>query len=177
MSVEQFEVKGLRVRIEQDAEPESPREWENAGTIVCWHRRYRIGDRHEFREPEDFLEWWEENGEGGTILPVYLFDHSGLRLSTGAFGCPWDSGQVGWAYMTAATQAAELITDPEGCLRSEVEVLDQYLAGDVYGFVIEDAEGNHLDSLWGLYGLEYAEQEARGSAEHLAELATHDFRL
>ncbi len=32
------------------------------------------------------------------ILPLYLYDHSGITMSTGAFSCRWDSGQVGWIY-------------------------------------------------------------------------------
>ena len=33
-----------------------------------------------------------------TILPLYLYDHSGLSMNTSGFSCPWDSGQVGWIY-------------------------------------------------------------------------------
>ena len=32
------------------------------------------------------------------ILPLYLFDHSGISISTGSFHDPWDSGQVGFIY-------------------------------------------------------------------------------
>jgi len=34
------------------------------------------------------------------MLPLYLYDHSGITMSTGKFSCPWDSGQVGWIYCT-----------------------------------------------------------------------------
>jgi hypothetical protein len=30
------------------------------------------------------------------VLPVYIYDHSGITLNTTGFSCPWDSGQVGW---------------------------------------------------------------------------------
>lgn len=40
-----------------------------------------------------------------------------------------------------------------------------YLSGDVYGYVIEDAEGEELDSLWCLYGLDYAIEQAKEAAE------------
>jgi len=31
-------------------------------------------------------------------LPLYLYDHSGITISTGPFSCPFDSGQVGFIY-------------------------------------------------------------------------------
>ena len=32
------------------------------------------------------------------MLPLYLYDHSGITMNTTGFSCPWDSGQVGWIY-------------------------------------------------------------------------------
>jgi len=33
------------------------------------------------------------------ILPLYLYDHGGITMSTNPFSCPWDDGgQVGWIY-------------------------------------------------------------------------------
>ena len=32
------------------------------------------------------------------ILPLYLFDHSGITMNTTGFNCRWDSGVVGWVY-------------------------------------------------------------------------------
>lgn len=29
---------------------------------------------------------------------------------------------------------------------------NQYLLGDVWGFVVEDKDGEHLDSCWGFFG-------------------------
>lgn len=37
------------------------------------------------------------------ILPLYLYDHGSITMSTGAFSCPWDSGQVGWIYASKKT--------------------------------------------------------------------------
>ena len=38
------EYKGLTIDVHQDPEPESPRDWCNLGTMVCDHRRYKLGD-------------------------------------------------------------------------------------------------------------------------------------
>jgi len=45
----------------------------------------------------EFLGIVEDLGKH-VILPLYLYDHSGITMSTSVFSCPWDSGQVGWIY-------------------------------------------------------------------------------
>lgn len=44
------------IRIEEDTDAESPRNWDNLGTMACWHRRYNLGDKHSYSEPREFLE-------------------------------------------------------------------------------------------------------------------------
>lgn len=174
-ALEQFEVDGLTVKIFQDEDAESPRvDYDNAGKMVCWHNRYTLGDKHTFHDPEGFLEWWKENGKGGILLPLFLYDHSGLTMSTREFSCPWDSGQVGFIYATKETILKEWgkgkknFALAEEVLRGEVKTFDQYLTGDVYGYVVESPDGEHLDSCWGFYGAEYAKGEATTSAKHYA---------
>lgn len=153
-----------------DEDPVDPRSWDNFGTMVCWHRRYSLGDRHDFKTPDDFMEWWDENGEGGVLLPLYLYDHSGITMNTTGFSCLWDSGQVGYIYATADRimkefgppesvldtianrPSPEMLEKAKRLLRSEVETYDMYIRGDVYGFVITDEDGTRTDSCWGYYG-------------------------
>jgi hypothetical protein len=45
-------------------------------------------------------------------------------------------------------------------LRGELKVWAQYVEVDVYGVVVKDSDGEVVDSCWGLYGSEYAEEEA-----------------
>jgi hypothetical protein len=54
---DQLQLPGInpvyRLKIERDNDPESPREWCNLGTMVCWHSRYKLGDeqpRHDHAE-------------------------------------------------------------------------------------------------------------------------------
>lgn len=114
-----------RIEIWPDEDAESPRDWDNLGTMTCWHRRYILGDKHKFDDsqelffhlarqihPEfphaDDVEWsegtWQDRlqqiiDKHYAVLPLYLMDHSGISMSTGAFSCPWDSGQVGFIWM------------------------------------------------------------------------------
>lgn len=42
--IETVIIENEELRIFQDEEPESPRKWDNFGHMVCWHRRYELGD-------------------------------------------------------------------------------------------------------------------------------------
>lgn len=177
-AVEKFKVGSLRVSIHQDTDAQSPRKDDNLGTMVCWHRNYKLGDDHEFKTPGDFEES-DDYKNVAIILPLRLYDHSGITMSVGSGPSPfdpggWDSGQVGWIYVTKQKVRSEYggrctkkaLAKAEEVLRGEVETYDQLLTGDVYGFTIEDEDGNDVDSCWGFFGIEYVRTEARSAAEY-----------
>lgn len=165
----------LKLRLEQDQDAQNPREeFDNAGTMVCWHRRYHLGDGHDFEDPQAFLAWWKAKNKSGkgVLLSLYLYDHSGITMSTSPFSCPWDSGQVGFIYCLGKTIRAEWGGDKakaEKYLCGEVEVYDHYLTGDVWGAIVEDDDGNTIDSCWGFYGEEYAQEEGESMLESAQE--------
>lgn len=102
-AVEKFEVEGLQVRIERDEDASNPREDDNFGHMVCFHRRYDLGDKHEFADGDALREFLEDKANDVAVtLPLYLYDHSGITMNTSGFSCPWDSGQVGVIYCTNA---------------------------------------------------------------------------
>jgi hypothetical protein len=56
--------KGYTIEIKHDDDPMSPREWDNMGTMSCFHKRYDLGDKHEFKDTEEldaYLETIKEN--------------------------------------------------------------------------------------------------------------------
>ena len=244
-----------------DDEPENPRgEEDNLGHMVCWHRRYNLGDEHRYENPNDFLkdlvrrtvsgdaildyvrsgksdtvrlsESYPVPGEGGTfdgqmagksaedcmvsgvrvegydrhakewyeeelfaggleeqkqevvdclldrmadqdlltlarkeniILPLYLYDHSGLSISVSGFvghavHAEWDSGQVGWVYATTGdirsvygSVSPENREMAEWCLQSEVKRYDYYLSGQCYGVRLYE-NGEETESIRGFFG-------------------------
>jgi hypothetical protein len=94
------------------------------------------------------------------ILPVYLYDHSGLAMNTTGFHCPWDSGQVGFIYVTlddvwkefgVMRVSKKLRARVEDMLRSEVETYDDFLGGRIYGYTVE-VDGEEVDACWGFVG-------------------------
>lgn len=191
--------KGHIIKIYHDPDAESPRAWSNLGTLICWHRRYRLGDSHQFESPEAFLrdladvsdqsdlsmEHLRDRAERKAILlPVFLYDHSGLAMNTIGFHCPWDSGQVGFVYVTLEAVRKEfgvkrvtkaLREKAEDILRAEIVTYDAYLGGRVYGYVIEQ-DGEEVDACWGFVG-DYETgclPEAREAAPTTSPGQTHD---
>jgi len=178
--VEHFDMDGVTVRIMSDFEPTNPRtEWDNVGTMVCFHRRYQLGDKHEFSIEEAKDEANRIEKQGGIVLPLYLYDHSGITIRTSPFSCPWDSGQVGVIWITAENIRSEYSVKriskkirqrATSMLESEVKAYDDYLTGNCYGYITEDPEGNQLDSCWGFLGdIEYCREEATSIAKYNAK--------
>ena len=167
--------QGHTIKIYHDTDTESPREWCNLATLICWHRRYRLGDSHQFDSPEAFLrdlagvsdqsdlsmDQLRDRAERKAILlPVFLYDHSGLAMNTIGFHCPWDSGQVGFVYVTPKAVRKEfgvkrvtkaLREKAADILRAEIVSYDAYLGERVYGYVIE-RDGEEVDACWGFVG-------------------------
>jgi hypothetical protein len=153
--------RGYTIKIFQDEDPESPREWDNLGKMVCFHRRYDLGDKHSM-EVDDLKELVTRKDV--TALPLYLLDHSGLWMRTSGFGDVdphgWDWGQVGYVYadddMIRKEFGAKRVTPAlrakvKKLLEGEVETYNKYLSGEVLGFVIEGPDGEMVDSCWGHY--------------------------
>lgn len=236
--------------LRDDELADNPRENDDCfGTMICWHRRYKLGDEHDYSDPEGFLrgtlfshcssqpetapgkavydfiksgraknarleynkstrEWellenqhWSSNSDwyvsssypaslkdkavpdwfldecismlrieemlelledtgSVVILPLYLYDHSGITMNTTGFHCPWDSGQVGWIYADrdkilsefgGNKLTPELRDKAENLLRGEVSYYDHYIRGECYGFQLY-REDEEIDSCWGFIG-------------------------
>lgn len=173
------------IRIYPDTSPESPRNWDNIGTMVCFHKRYDLGDENDYCS-SNYDSWEEMKGDiiekenVHTILPLYLYDHSGITMSTSSFNDRWDSGQVGWIFVSKDKVRKESLdeTKIEQYLIDEVKTYDQYLTGDVYGYRISKVtpcELGHeheeeLDSCWGFYGEEECISEAKGIVEYYTNM-------
>lgn len=209
-------------KIEFDDTPDSPREWDNLGKMVCFHSRRDLGDESPRCDPDgylsnlaceadpklaDTLEWLEERGleeryrkavgrsleRNYLIRELFLYEHSGLSMSSGTFEYPCDSSIFGIIYVAKAKIRQEygfkvITKDREqqilGYLDREVETYDEFLTGQVYGYrIFELPEGvdpeelsdeeleelEEVDSLWGIYGEDYAEQVAKESVAYFEE--------
>lgn len=165
----QVQNQNAKLNVFCDENAENPRNWDNVGTMICWHRRYAFGDKHSYSEPQEFLQS-DEAKSAFVMLPVFLYDHSIQKLSTKSFAgraqhAEWDSGQVGFIYvncgkvkeLTGLEPTEENKETVQQMLSAETELYSSYIEGDCYGFSIEDMQGNVLDSCGGFYGGDMSE--------------------
>ena len=64
----------LTVR-QDDFFPNPRREDENFGTMICFHRRYQLGDEHEYFSSDDLLEELFINASGGGDKGKQMYDN------------------------------------------------------------------------------------------------------
>jgi hypothetical protein len=145
------------------ASPRSPGEFSNMAHMVCFHRRMMLGDADHGINPDSFTSWSELeqyliNERGAYLIcPLSIYDHSGVTIFIGCPSDPWDSGQVGFVYVTKDDilhEYGEVTPETERLARrvieGEVETYDRYLRGEVYGYEIFE-NGKFYDSCWGFY--------------------------
>lgn len=121
------------LEIIQDESPESPRSWDNLGTMACSHRRYNLGDPTKTdkivgsTKPEAILRFIKRKDV--ISLPIYMYDHSGITIKTTPFSCPWDSGLVGYIFVTKETVRKEF--GIKRVTKEWIEKIKTYLEGEV----------------------------------------------
>lgn len=176
----EVEHAGKTVKVYFDPEPLNPRkEWDNSTIMLHWHRRYDLGDKRIERMTEEQVkEQYQEEGDPIlAILPLNLYDHSGLSVSTGKFSCSFDSGQVGWVIVTESKKAemgfGEMTTEQwEEVIKGDVKTYDDYLTGQVFGYEVVGKEGDTLESCWGYVGdMDYCLTEGKSVAESAVDPA------
>ena len=158
---EEEDYKGHNIKIYFDEDAESPRDWDNICVIHTAHNNYSIGDEdHSTRESIEEARK-EAEKSGGICLDLYLYDHSGITISLTPFSCHWDSGRVGFVHIPRQKMLEEFSKKrwtpqlKEKALeiaKAEVETLDYYVTNQAYGYVIEDKDGEEVDSCWGYIG-------------------------
>lgn len=162
-------VDTYRVTVINDPDPLNPRtDYDNMGIIISWARRYDLGDHEgdklrrsleyddvDITEIADVEDYLMKHYGVFAVLPVYMYDHSGISLSTTPFGCMWDSGQIGYIVTTGDRYMdwfgspnetidmsnipvfEEQVKKAKEKMRNEIRVYDNYINGECYMYVIE----------------------------------------
>lgn len=176
------EYKGYDIELIQSCDgSDDPRLWDNIGTMVCFHRRYDLGDETDLRASQ-FYGWADLRAhlekDEVVVLPLFMHDHSGITINTTGFECRYDSGQIGYIYVSkedlreiygwkrVSPQREERVKE---LLRGEVKTYDQYLNGDVWGYEIYK-DGQHIDGCHGHFGREHCEDEAKKVVDYWSSL-------
>ena len=115
-----------KIEVILDEDPRSPREDDNLGTMVCFHGRRNLGDKHDYNHHN--YDGWDDmekniikDNNVGVILPLYLYDHSGITMNTTGFSCGWDSGRVGFIFISK-----DKIREEYSCKRIVKNLLREY---------------------------------------------------
>ena len=187
--------QGVHIQILPDPDPMDPRDADNPSTFYCWHPDYQLGDKQfsqgDYESMEAVFEELRDQEQALAITPLFLYDHSGLSISSGQTWHPgdhapglsaqghnpfdaqgWDTTMIGFAYNTKA-QLEAFGNDSESedltkHLEAEIDSYNDYLSGNCWGFIVA-GETDDEDSCWGFLGdIEYCKSEAEAIAGGIA---------
>jgi hypothetical protein len=121
------------------------------------------GERSPFKEPGDVLTWAKANRF--IVYPVFKYEHGNVAYKTSPFSCPWDSGQAGYLLLDRK-EWPRRGKKSDTYAKAVLESYTSWCNGEVYGFVIEDEDGEVLGSCWGFIGeIDYCLEEGISAAE------------
>ena len=169
-----------------DSSPMNPREDSTCGTIYSAIRSYNpdgckvdeLADLYglKLRDRQEDIDILESRDDI-ISYPVYAYIHSGIALSLGQFSDQWDSGLFGFYIVDKAKLRHEWgvkrITKDvrkkiDECVESEIQRLEDYYEGNVYGVCVLERDGDswrYLDNdevCWGFFGDDEAKVEGAG---------------
>lgn len=167
--METTEYKGFTIKLQPDESPSNPiTEWDGNAKYALFHSRYDLQndtdlDTDDYNGWDEFKEALIKKYKPLAILPVYMYDHSGQTIRTTPFHCKWDSGQLGfvfvdkptlkeWGFDSAKAYQKSAGRTLEEDLKANVQLYDDYITGNVWGFEVVDSDDDVLDSCWGYYG-------------------------
>jgi len=159
----------VKIMFDDHGDHECPLEYtkEDDGVIfVSFEKRSTLSDYHKFSSPEEAKTWGEENDYD--VLPLFKYEHSGVAYSPRSFigrahHAEWDSGQVGFVLVKLDKFKD---STPLQVAESWCKSVTTWVNNEYYGYVIENPDGEHLDSCWGFDDMDYCEQEALSAANY-----------
>lgn len=145
-----------------------------------------MADKLDMYEKMSLLE-----GTGEVVmLPISMYEHSGISLwlgsTIGHVDAQWDCSSIGFAFVEKNTAKEEGMLDPGeeykhdwkswayAMMEAEMETYDKYVQGEVYGYMIEDEDGEeasnvHLCGCWGYYDKKQLLEDAKSNIDTYLE--------
>lgn len=197
MQIESYEHDGYRIIIDTDDNAWDPRDADNATVMVCWHRRYNLGDTNdeatEIKAKIDgHDDYWHTNKRataitrwlrifyGATVVqPLYLLDHSGISMSTSKSPFDpggWDTSMVGFVFDTERTREVTGVTEenvPEA-IEAEVRAYTTYLEGGYVMWTVLDHRGDVIESGGGYESLSACKEDAEANVPATPDILLTD---
>jgi len=185
--MEEYETieKGKKIlKIFYDEDPGNPREWDNLTKLCLSHKRYNFEnalniDFDKFNNWDEIKEYLIKEYDAILIKPISMYDHGGIVLHLDSVLSGWDSGQLGFIFVTKEDFLKEYgkvtkktIKKAEDLLKAEFETYKNYVEGEVFGYILyekvkvkiikeyengekiktKETELKEIDSCWGFYG-------------------------
>lgn len=152
------EETGVRLRILYDSHAESPLSEEGDAVILAIFARNRINPAHD-RLPtvemaQDFVAANRDRESEYAVFSVWAYEHGNIMFkavdigSENPFSDGWDSGSAGLIALKRAEFGPDLLKIANGIC----ETYTDWCNGEVYGFVVENEDGDQIDSSWSFYG-------------------------
>ena len=142
---------GLTIKIFQDDNPQSPEEWgDDSLFLVADHRDFYVTPPKNSTTESVVKDYNKTHHVFG--LEAYI--HSGVVLALSREGNfpdrQWDVSQLGAVFVGKKDYPAK--AQARKAALGLIESWNDALAGNVYGYVVEDERKEHIDSCWGFYG-------------------------
>lgn len=187
----------LKIVLDNSGSTESPLDCDESVIFAVLHRwRLNPAESHGLDSPEAIEEFAKTNPEWQEF-PLFMYEHGSVlyRLSKSGnpFSCPWDSGRAGSIFLKTADflgenpprgkkgeikYGKEFFPDIESAMFKAAEIICEeytdWCNGNIYGYMIEDQNGDHLDSCWGFIGdpNDYVLQEGRAVLKYEVQKET-----
>lgn len=160
----------MKLLIERDEHASSPSEWRDTSLfLVANHRQFYVPVPGEKKLPQYGNEVADRFAKTHHIFGLEAYIHSGVVLALrGEGNFPdrmWDVSQLGYVFVSKAEWKNK--ADARKAALALIEEWNQYLSGDVWGYIVQDDEGNDLESCWGFYGEEAAREEGESMLKAL----------
>ena len=180
MDHEEIKLNGCTIEIHQDEDAQGPEDWvDDSMFLVGYHRDFTV-DRGKRDKDGRYTPGisqglaqciarggkYEDNSINDEareyikkyfLFPLEAYIHSGVVLALGHEGNfpdrQWDVSQLGLVFVHRTKLNGKLSAkQARKYALGLIEEWNQYLSGQVYGYITKDEQGNHLDSCWSFYG-------------------------
>lgn len=152
-----YKLDDWKIEIWHDDCADSPREWDNLGEFCIYSNR-NFQNESEFNPDDDDFSFKSLKNEY-VMLPVSVYDHSGVSIYIGAPCDRWDSCCIGYYICSKDKIRSEygvkritkkLVEKVKRRMESEVETFNAWVNGYVYGFTLVH-NGEEEDSMGGFF--------------------------
>ena len=161
-SLEQETVEGFQLKVFHDDdyrvfEDEFSNE-KGDKVIVCsfFHRTSILKDNNPFETASEMNEYAVDNGY--EVYQLFRYEHGQVAFRAGLsnpgypFNDQWDAGIEGYALVRREVEDED--EDLLEVANLHLDYLSDWCNGEIYGFTLEDDDGEELDSCWGFVGMD-----------------------